>query len=129
MVDLEAYGSSYGRSSSKILQWQLYCPNMLKNYQWETKLFGFLRDANRKESQIRKNDVTLWWLRYVWARVHCNGNGCATFIDAEEKKNKEKLINNKLINQSILSVYIELASLGDINKPVLVFSRIKQWNY
>ena len=41
-------------------------------------------------------------------------------------KKKEKLINNKLINQSILSIYIELASLGDINEPVLVFSSIKQ---
>ena len=41
----------------------IYCSDMLKNYQGETKLLEFSRDANREELRIGKNDVTLQWLR------------------------------------------------------------------
>ena len=35
------------------------CPDMLKTYQKETKLFKFSRDTNRKELKIKKNDFSL----------------------------------------------------------------------
>ena len=36
-----------------------YCPDILKTYQRETKLFEFSQDSNRATLKIRKNDVTL----------------------------------------------------------------------
>ena len=32
----------------------IYYPNMLKNYQSQTKLFEFSQDTNREELQIKK---------------------------------------------------------------------------
>ena len=40
----------------------IYCPDMKKTYQRETKLLEFSRDTNREELKIRKSDVTLQWL-------------------------------------------------------------------
>ena len=41
----------------------IYCLDMLKTFQRETKLFEYSRNMNREEMSIRKNDVTLQWLR------------------------------------------------------------------
>ena len=41
---------------------------MLQTYLRETKLCEFLRDTNREELKIGKNDVTVPWLHLL-----CNG--------------------------------------------------------
>ena len=43
----------------------IYCPDMLKTYRRETKLFELLLDTNREELKIRKNDFTLKWLHFI----------------------------------------------------------------
>ena len=42
----------------------IYCSYMLKTYQGEAKLFEFSQDMNRAQLKIRKNNVTLQWLRF-----------------------------------------------------------------
>ena len=49
---------------------------MLKTFQRDTKLFEFSRNMNREEMKIRKNNVTLQWLRcngLVSIKLCCNG--------------------------------------------------------
>ena len=52
-----------------------YCPNTLKTYPREIKLFEFSQDANRKELKIRKSDITLqnFCCNGFSARLCCNG--------------------------------------------------------
>ena len=49
----------------------IYCPGMLKTYQGATKVFEFLRNANREETKRQTsffNDLTLQCIRLAMAQ-------------------------------------------------------------
>ena len=53
----------FAKSLRKNNYYCIYCLDMLKTFQRETKLFEYSRNMNREEMSIRKNNVTLQWLR------------------------------------------------------------------